>query len=259
MIQLFRDEGLSSARHPDNPVEPLGGPNRQKVEGVLEEIGGKSLFPSYAIVERQENDSGYIQQVGNYGSVWEHQEMGILAVLSIKSEIVKRSTFTFGDSTYCLTSKERKQKEREVLQTDFWGELEAASLLDHEDKKSELESKISKIVFPDGKYKLVTLVFNKQPLPLIIPSEQTIAENLLGMSVLLPAFKLRSKLLAWNIIDDSGDCLEAQIFGPLKPFNCERILINKSIKPYLDRVLDLIPEIKEKIIKLEEKDIIRYH
>jgi hypothetical protein len=261
LVQLLRDEGLVSSRHPDSPVRELGGHNREQFEEILNGLGGKAVFPTYAVVEKQENDAGYIQQVAEYGHVWNRHDLGILAVINLKGNLARRSIFSIGDSTLLLTENERRHWSNEVIKTESWKileELYEGGNLDP-DKKTVLEAEISTTLFPEGNYTVKSSywqgIFNFS----FTPADITIINNILGSSVLLPAYELNDKMRKWGLLHTKLDFIEAQILGPLFSENCEGILINEWVLPYLNRVLSTMPEIKIRYDMLKSRGIIREH
>ena len=258
LIQLFRPEGLLSSTNPEVNLSIMGGEGRLQYEKVLQEIGDEEVHPHYAIVEKQENDLAYAQQVSNYGTSFERPDMGIQMVLSMDGRIGERAIYTIGDSTICLTNPEITQIDK-LAKKDPWPLLETMLLRGDTSKKSELEREISDRLFPNHSYQIEAIPFGMGWMPFIITSGQIIRENLLGKTVLLPAFELSRKLKSWELLDPKDDYLEAQILDPVKPNNCERILIDYSVRPHLLRVLELMPEFKSTYDKLMNQGIIKYH
>jgi hypothetical protein len=61
------------------------------------------------------------------------------------------------------------------------------------------------------------------------------------------------------MINEKRDHIEAQILGPLRSNDCERILIHSWLKEYVNKVMDTMPDIKKEYEKLKVKGIIREH
>ncbi len=260
VVQLLREEGLLSASHSDSSITDVGGVTRQSFEKAVSEIVLQEVHPNYAVVKKHSNDQEYTQAVRGYGISHEKPEMGILTVLSMEGKVGRKSTFTFGDSTVFLTSAEMTKKRNAGVNLADWISLERAILQGDLSQKSELEKKITEKLFPKGDYYCEANTDGMRPWLQIIPSSQTIKENILGTTSLILAYNLNDKLLRWKVINPSLDYLEAQILNPLKPSDCERILINESVKPYLKKILKLMPEkIQQDYQKLLEDGIIRYH
>lgn len=200
LTQLFQDKGIVGSGHPDSLVHNYGGRIRQNYENVVAELGNNNAYPTYAVVEKQENDAGYIQSVGRYGYGPGQEEMGILIVLQMKSSLLDHSVFTFGDSTYFLSKREYDGKIEEAKNRPQWKDLEKMFNKGNVDinTKDLLETELSKLVFPTGEYMIKDTAFSRMYGGRIVPTEQTISENILSVSDLLPAFGLSRKLKNWG-------------------------------------------------------------
>lgn len=258
LIQLFRPEGLLSSTNPEVNLSIMGGEGRRQYEKVLQEIGGEEIHPHYAIVEKQENDLAYAQQVSNYATSIERPDMGIQMVLSMNGRIGERAIYTIGDSTICLTNPEITQIDKSARE-DPWPLLETMLQNGDMSRKSDLEKQISLRLFPNNDYQIEAIPFGTSWMPFIVTSGQAIRENILGKTVLLQAFELSRKLKSWGLLYPKDDYLEAQILDPVRHNNCEKILIDQSVRPHLLQVLDLMPEFKAPYTTLVSRGIIKYH
>jgi hypothetical protein len=107
LVSMLSQTGLRGAAHPDSGVnvstsDTADGP----LQKALGELGGvESIYPSYAVVEKQDTAEGYINAVGQFGRGSGSEWLGILAVIQLDEPMQDRSTFTFSDSTQGLTDK----------------------------------------------------------------------------------------------------------------------------------------------------------
>lgn len=255
LVQLLRPEGLLSTSQPGVNLFGMGLEGRQRFEKAISEIGLTKLYPHYAVVEKQEGDENYVQTVSNYGTA---PDKSIQMVLSMKGKVGERASYTVGDSTSFLTNAEIDTINLRA-KSHPWQQLENMLINGDLSRKTELEEIISNQLFPNHDYTIEARLYGFEWWPYMSPTDQTIRENLLDKTVLLPAFELIRKLKSWQLLHPKNDYLEAQIYDQLGPEDCEGILIHESVRPHLMKILNLLPEIMARYDKYLERGIIRYH
>ncbi len=95
LVSMLSEPGLRGAAHPDSDVKvSMADTADRPLQQALGELGGvDSIYPTYALVEKQDSAEEYIQAVGQFGKAEGSKQLGIMAVIQLDEPMQKRATF----------------------------------------------------------------------------------------------------------------------------------------------------------------------
>jgi len=245
LVSMFRSQGMPSSTDPlSGMVSYTGSLPREIYEQRLAEIARRGdnnlteeqIYPNYAVVEKQDNPQGYIEQVANYGRVWNKKQLGILTVINMEGKIAERSVFTIGDSTYCRTNAKIKQVINGVKKNNLRVlEIEAYES-NNTERLLELENELT-IKYGEGVFVVKVIDYGGFKEATIIPTKDTTIKSVIGQKNLVQAHVLHRELVNAGAIVPTVDPLEAQILGPLRISDCETVYISFTMEIYVNKLI----------------------
>lgn len=236
LVSMLSESGLRGAAHPESDINVSTADTADKpLQQALGELGGvESIYPTYALVEKQDSAEGYIQTVSQFGSAAGSKQLGIMAVIQLDETMQNRATFTFSDSTRGVTYREQQAIIEQMATDDEYRTLRSNPDTTDQQIVEYLSEKYGNDVLG---FKVSSGFKGRSAIPRI--TKDGIKNSIMSKRSVASAFSVYRRLMNANQLETDEDYVEAHVLGPIRGGDCEAIYLNESLRKEIETLLSI--------------------